>query len=423
MVLPDISNKIFKAIQEGENQININIDELKHTTRQALCAKGGEDNPGIKSFQKMCKRTPTMRRCTHVMSAAADDSKVVLEKMFKKGQNSLMSDFIETATNENAFSTDDSVLSSDPLMGLVGKAMKFVSQNPGYDQRTLDQAFIKMEKSIKELDLNKDFTTIIKEINLLIMKFMKIQNDCIKRSKNILPKVAKGKSTTYTRDVLENFDILAQVVDRKQGLPNGVKSSLQLKVAKEYQKVNNDYSYMQLVAFGQRLDKVLEQAMNARGKQKEDLQVPPSRGTGTDKTWITTQGRGGGRGGRRTRYDGSHKSSDSACNMGSDSPNDVDTNEMFECFNNGTAQQGHDEPPRWFMLLPSMRRAGMKIDKDKLREQDKKNARKHKCEDRWREEDRKYYEHLQRGQRGENDRGAAAEQITASAQLLSLIHI
>ena len=106
--------------------------------------------------------------------------------------------------------------------------------------------------------------------------------------------------------------------------------------------------------------------------------------------------------------------------MESDSPNDVDTNEMFECFNNGTAQQGYDEPPRWFMLLPSMRRAGMKIDKDKLREQDKKNARKHKCEDRWREEDRKYYEHLQRGQRGENDRGAAAEQITVSAQLAEI---
>ena len=182
----------------------------------------------------MCKRTPTMRRFTHVMSAATDDSKVVLEKMFSKDQNSLMSDFIETATNENAFSTDDSVLSSDPLMGLVGKAMKFVAQNSGYDQRTLDQAFSKMEKSIEASDLTKDFTTIIKEINLLIMKFMKIQNDCIKRSNNILPKVAKGKSTTYTQDVLENFDILAQVVDRKQGLPNGVKSSLQLKVAKEY---------------------------------------------------------------------------------------------------------------------------------------------------------------------------------------------
>jgi hypothetical protein len=106
--------------------------------------------------------------------------------------------------------------------------------------------------------------------------------------------------------------------------------------------------------------------------------------------------------------------------MGSGSSNDVDPNEMFECFNNGTAQQGHDEPPRWFMLLPSMRRAGMKIDKDKLREQDRKNAKKHKCEDRWREEDRKYYEHVQRGQRGENDRGAAAEQTTVSAQLAEI---
>ena len=62
----------------------------------------------------------------------------------------------------------------------------------------------------------------------------------------------------------------------------------------------------------------------------------------------------------------------------------------------------------------------MKIDKDKLREQDKKNAKKHKCEDRWREEDRKYYEHVQRGQRGENDRGAAAEQTTVSAQLAEI---
>ena len=62
----------------------------------------------------------------------------------------------------------------------------------------------------------------------------------------------------------------------------------------------------------------------------------------------------------------------------------------------------------------------MKIDKDKLCEQDKKNAKKYKCEDRWREEDRKYFEHAQRGQRGENDRGAAAEQTTVSAQLAEI---
>ena len=64
-----------------------------------------------------------------------------------------------------------------------------------------------------------------------------------------------------------------------------------------------------------------------------------------------------------------------------------------------------------------MRRAGTEIDKDKLREQDKKNAKKFKCEDRWKEEDRKYFEHIQRGH---SDRGAAAEQITVSAQLAEI---
>jgi hypothetical protein len=101
----------------------------------------------------------------------------------------------------------------------------------------------------------------------------------------------------------------------------------------------------------------------------------------------------------------------------------IRSDELTHAFKQGMCAKGGEDNPaiqrfqEMCVNTPSMRRAGMKIDKDKLREQDKKNARKHKCEDRWREEDRKYYEHLQRGQRGENDRGAAAEQITVSAQL------
>ena len=297
-----------------------------------------------------------------------------------------MTDVIGNATNEDAFKVDEGVFNGGPYMGLIRRAMEIVSKNPRYEQQILDRAYKTMEKAFEDLDLTKEFTPIIRIINLEIMKFMKIQDNCTKKSKSILPKIAKGGSTKFMRSVLENQDILAQVVDKKQNLSNGIKASIQLKVAREYQKVNDDYSFMEILAFGQTLDNITDQAY-AKSKRKES--IPPSRGT--DKTWLNGRSRGGGRGGSRgTRNGESHKSSDSACNMESDSPNDVDTNEMFECFNNGTAQQGYDEPPRWFMLLPSMRRAGMKIDKDKLREQDKKNARKHKCEDRWREEDRKY---------------------------------
>ena len=150
-------------------------------------------------------------------------------------------------------------------MGLIHRAMEIVAKNPGYEQQTLDQAYKTMEKVLEALDLTKEFTPIIRIINLEIMKFMKIQTNCTKKSKNILPKIARGKSTEFTRSVLENYDVLAQIVDKKQGLPNGVKASIQLKVAQEYQKVNDNYSYMELLAFGQKLDKILEQA-NTRAR-------------------------------------------------------------------------------------------------------------------------------------------------------------
>ena len=111
------------------------------------------------------------------------------------------------------------------------------------------------------------------------MKFMKIQDNCTKKSKSILPKIAKGGSTKFMRSILENQDILAQVVDKKQNLSNGIKASIQLKVAREYQKVNDDYSFMEILAFGQTLDNIIDQAY-AKPKRKES--IPPSRGT--DKT-------------------------------------------------------------------------------------------------------------------------------------------
>ena len=339
------------------------------------------------------------------ISAASNDSKNALEKMFGD-KESFMTDVIGNATDEEAFKVDEGVFNGGPYMGLIRRAMEIVSKNPRYEQQVLDRAYKAMEEAFEDLDLTNDFTSIIRKINLATMQFMKIQDICMKKSKKILPKIAKGGSTKFMRSIMENHDILAQVVDKKQNLSNGIKASVQLKVAREYQKVNDDYSFMEILAFGQTLDKISEQAY-AKSKRKES--IPPSRGT--DRTWLNGRGRGGGRG---TRNGESHKPRESACNMTSDSNDD---DEMIQCFHKGIARPGFREPPRWFMLLPAMRQAGKDIDKDQLREQDKKNAKKFKCEDRWREEDRKYFEHIKKG---DYDRGAVAEQTTVSAQLAEI---
>ena len=413
MVLPDISDQIIKALQKGNKYVKINSDELEHTFKQALCAKGGEDNPRIQSFHEMCSKTPTMRRLEKTISAASNDSKNALNRMFEHGdEGSFMTDVIGSTTDEDAFK-DDVVFRGGPYMGLIRRTMEIVAKDPRYEQQTLDQAHKTMERAFEALDLTEGFTPVIRKINQETMKFMKIQTNCIRNSKNILPKITKGQTTEFIRSVLENHDILAQIVDKKQRLSNGIKASVQNKVAREYQNVNDNYSFMELLAFGQTLDNILEQA-NAKAKRKEQ-QEPPSRGT--DRTWSNGRGRGGGRGGSRgTRNDEPYKSRESASNMTSNSSNN-DDDEKIKCFHNGTARQGFHEPPRWFMLLPSMRRAGTEIDKDKLREQDKKNAKKFKCEDRWKEEDRKYFERIHSG---DSDRGEAAEHTTVSAQLAEI---
>ena len=145
-------------------------------------------------------------------------------------EESFMTDVIGNATNEDAFNVDKGVFNGGPYMGLIHRAMEIVAKNIGYEQQTLDQAYRTMEKVFEALDLTKEFTPIIRIINLENMKFMKVQTNCIKKSPNILPKITRGKSTEFTLSILENDDIFAQIVDKRQGLPNGVNRAYNLKL-------------------------------------------------------------------------------------------------------------------------------------------------------------------------------------------------
>ena len=128
MVLPDISNQITKALQKEHKHVKIRSDELIHAFKQGMCAKGGEDNPATQRFQEMCVNTPTMRRVEKTISAASNDSKNVLEKMFGDTE-SFMTDVIGNTTNEEAFKVDEGVFNGGPYMGLIRRTMEKKKKN------------------------------------------------------------------------------------------------------------------------------------------------------------------------------------------------------------------------------------------------------------------------------------------------------